>query len=74
MKYQYSGPMSGVTLADGQEVMLHPGSEVELPAEHDYTQTLLALGYLKPVQEPAKQTKPSARVSTSADEPAAKGA
>ncbi|MEC5207391.1 hypothetical protein QF022_002347 [Vogesella perlucida] len=56
MKYQYSGPMSGVTLADGQEVMLCPGGEVELPEEHDYTQTLLALGHLTPVAQP-KQSK-----------------
>lgn len=56
MKYQYSGPMSGVTLADGQEVMLCPGSEVELPEAHDYTQTLLALGHLKSATQ-LKQTK-----------------
>lgn len=54
-KYQYDGPISGVTLADGQEVMLCPGTEVELPAAHDYTQTLLALGHLTPLV-PAKPT------------------
>ncbi|UTH73977.1 hypothetical protein [Chromobacterium sp. IIBBL 290-4] len=54
MKYLYSGPVSGVTLADGQEIMLYPGKEVDMPAEHEYTQTLLALQYLVPVQEPAK--------------------
>ncbi|ENH9941948.1 hypothetical protein ABXH75_001887 [Escherichia coli] len=43
------GPASGVTLADGAEVLLWPESEVELPEEHDYVQTLLALKYLKPV-------------------------
>ena len=35
MKYRYSGPTSGVTLQKGeeaQEVMLHTGAEVELPA------------------------------------------
>lgn len=73
MKYRYSGPTSGVTLqgADkkSQEVMLHTGTEVELPEGNDYTQTLLALGHLTPVKS---VTKPSARVS--ADEPAAKGA
>lgn len=77
MKYRYSGPTSGVTLRKGEEaheVMLHTGAEVELPAEHDYTQTLLALGHLTPVQEPAKQAKPSARTSAGTDEPAAKGA
>ncbi|WP_432732478.1 hypothetical protein R0381_000003 [Jeongeupia wiesaeckerbachi] len=47
MKYLYSGPTSGVTLQDGdepREVMLHTGAEVELPAEHEYTKTLLAFG------------------------------
>jgi len=46
MKYRYSGPLSGVTLDDGQEVILHPGTEVDLPEQHDYTKTLLALGHL----------------------------
>ena len=32
MKYRYSGPLSGVTLDNGDEVMLHPGAEVDLPA------------------------------------------
>ena len=45
MKYQYTGPMSGVTLGDGQEVMLFPNTEVELPDDHEYTQTLKALGH-----------------------------
>ena len=31
MKYRYSGPLSGVTLDNGDEVMLHPGAEVDLP-------------------------------------------
>ncbi|WP_432719846.1 hypothetical protein R0381_003650 [Jeongeupia wiesaeckerbachi] len=71
MKYLYSGPTSGVTLQDGdepREVMLHTGAEVELPAEHEYTKTLLALGYLAPA--PAKTTKVSARPAVSADESA----
>ena len=77
MKYRYSGPTSGVTLQKGaedkstQEVMLHTGAEVELPEEHEYTKTLLALGHLTPVK-PA--TKTSARTSAGTDEPAAKGA
>ena len=74
MKYRYSGPTSGVTLQKGeeaQEVMLHTGTEVELPEEHEYTNTLLALGHLTPVK-PA--TKTSARTSAGTDEPAAKGA
>lgn len=76
MKYRYSGPTSGVTLQKGeeaQEVMLHTGAEVELPEEHEYTKTLLALGHLTPVS--AKQaTKTSAATRAGTDEPAAKGA
>ncbi len=49
MKYRYTGPMSGVTLNAGQEVMLFPNTEVELPEDHEYTQTLLALGHLTPL-------------------------
>lgn len=50
-KYRYSGPPSGVTLADGSEVMLFPGSDVELPEAHEYTATLVALGHLTPLAE-----------------------
>ncbi|MDK9603492.1 hypothetical protein [Lelliottia wanjuensis] len=49
MKFVYHGPASGVTLADGTEVLLWPQSEVELPEDLDYVQTLLALKYLEPV-------------------------
>lgn len=76
MKYRYSGPTSGVTLKKGeeaQEVMLHTGAEVDLPEEHEYTKTLLALGHLTPVS--AKQAiKTSAATRAGTDEPAAKGA
>ncbi|WP_369951986.1 hypothetical protein [Ralstonia syzygii] len=75
MKYRYSGPTSGVTLQQGedfQEVMLHTGTEVELPEDHEYTQTLLALGHLAPVKQGT--TKTSARTSAGTDETAAKGA
>lgn len=49
MKFVYHGPASGVTLADGTEVLLWPQREVELPEDLDYVQTLLALKYLEPV-------------------------
>lgn len=49
MKFIYSGPLSGVTLADGQEVLLHPDTEVELPEDNPYVQTLQALEHLTPV-------------------------
>ncbi|BCU88723.1 MULTISPECIES: hypothetical protein [Yersinia pseudotuberculosis complex] len=51
--YRYHGPISGVTLIDGKnelEVMLHDGAVVELPAEHEYTLTLLAEKRLSPVR------------------------
>lgn len=78
MKYRYSGPTSGVTLQEGEEVrevMLHTGTEVELPEEHEYTKTLLALGHLTPLSAQTRPaTKTSARTSAGTDEPAAKGA
>lgn len=46
MKYRYTGPASGVTLADGTEVLLWPDSVVELPQAHDYVNTLVALKHL----------------------------
>ncbi|MCG9079472.1 hypothetical protein [Laribacter hongkongensis] len=60
MKYRYTGPTSGVTLQEGEalrEVMLHTGTEVELPEEHEYTKTLLALQYLTPVSDKAPAGK-----------------
>ena len=78
MKYRYSGPTSGVTLKKGeeaQEVMLHTGAEVDLPEEHEYTKTLLALGHLTPLSSQSRPaTKTSARTSAGTDESAAKGA
>ena len=78
MKYRYSGPTSGVTLKKGeeaQEVMLHTGAEVDLPEEHEYTKTLLALGHLTPLSAQTRPaTKTSARTSAGTDESAAKGA
>ena len=84
MKYRYSGPTSGVTLKKGeeaQEVMLHTGAEVDLPEEHEYTKTLLALGHLTPVSvKQATKTSAATRAGTDdqrkslVDESAAKGA
>lgn len=48
MKYVYSGPLSGVTLKDGTEVLLHPGAAVELPEDNRYVKTLRARGHLRP--------------------------
>lgn len=59
--YTYVGPRpSGVTFADGAEVPLHPGKEVDLDPAHPYVQTLEAMGYLvrRPV-EPATTSESS---------------
>jgi hypothetical protein len=56
MKFKYGGPASGVTLADGTEVLLWPGHEVEL-AVSELTATLVAQGYLQPVAEAKPATK-----------------
>ena len=49
-KFKYQGPTdSSVTLkVDGQDmdVVLFRGSTVELPEDHEYIKTLIALGYL----------------------------
>lgn len=37
MKYIYNGPASGVTLADGQEILLWPNSEIDLPEDNEWS-------------------------------------
>lgn len=49
MKYLYSGPASGVTLADGQEILLWPNSEVDLPEDNEWVATMIARRHLAPV-------------------------
>ncbi|HCL4949397.1 TPA: hypothetical protein N2E96_002300 [Salmonella enterica] len=49
MKYIYSGPASGVTLADGQEVLLWPNSEISLPEDNEWVITMIARRQLVPV-------------------------
>lgn len=59
--YTYSGPRSAVSLhIEGQvlDVALIPGGTAQLPPEHDYTRSLLALGHIHP--EPSRSTKPPA--------------
>ena len=63
MKYTYKGPTSGVTLVvngKDKEILLHNGKQVDLPEDHDYTKTLVALGHLT-------------KVDVSVSEPAEKG-
>lgn len=62
--YTYSGPMSGVTLDNGREVLLYPNSTVELPEDNEYVKTLAALGYLAEAPAPAappRETKKKAK-------------
>ncbi|EEG4448798.1 hypothetical protein GZC13_003423 [Salmonella enterica] len=49
MKYIYSGPASSVTLADGQEVLLWPNSEISLPEDNEWVITMIARRHLVPV-------------------------
>ena len=58
MKFKYSGPASGVTLADGTEVLLWPGHDVELPVS-ELTEALEDQGYLKRLATEA--TKPASK-------------
>ena len=53
-KYQYVGPVnSSCTLRLGEteelDVLLLRGSIVEMPATHEYTQLLVAQGYLEAI-------------------------
>jgi hypothetical protein len=58
MQYRYSGPLTALTLPDGQEVILTPGATVELPEDNPAIVTLVALGRLKsvPAKPAAKKT------------------
>ena len=67
-KYLYSGPLSGVTLDNGKEVMLHPGEEVQLPVDNSYVKSLVvqrllteaspeaAAEIITPIKEQKKET------------------
>ncbi len=62
--YSETAPVSGVTLADGKEVILFPGKRVELPEDLPYVKALVKQRYLKPapveptpVAQPKKEKK-----------------
>lgn len=61
-KYTYNGPSSGVTLADGREVLLWDGKIYDLPDAHPYVQSLVdqrRLTEVKPDPKPSiKKEKP----------------
>ena len=52
--YRYAGPLTGVTLKDGAEVLLHDGGLVELPPDNGYVKTLIARGRLTEEAKPRK--------------------
>jgi len=53
--YRYTGPVSGAALNWNGEVL--DVRLVQLPAEHEYTQTLLGLGYLQPLEDKSRRNK-----------------
>jgi len=60
--YRYSGPVSGAAINHNGRVLdvrLHPNKTVQLPAEHEYTQTLVGLGYLVQIDAPEPAPLPS---------------
>lgn len=65
-KYIYSGPPSGATLDDGQEVLFFDGKEYPLPSSNKYIQGLEDQGYLSEVKDkpdPKPEPKPDAAKS-----------
>lgn len=60
MQYRYSGPLTALTLPDGQEVILTPGATAELPEDNPAIATLVAMGRLapQPAQKPKKGEAP----------------
>ncbi|MNO52389.1 hypothetical protein D3C76_428070 [compost metagenome] len=70
-RYLYSGPQSSVCLRVGEqslEVALLPGAETKLPADHDYTQVLLELNHLVPI-DGAEQPDTAPATAESGAEP-----
>lgn len=59
--YTYSGPPSGVTLSNGQEVLLFPGKAYALPESNAWVQAQVKLTHLtevapKTAAKPAKKS------------------
>lgn len=71
-RYRYQGPVnSSVTLkVDGKDVdvLLFRGKEIDLPEEHDYVKTLVALEHLAPVA-PAQPAAPAQTAADTAAQP-----
>lgn len=67
--YLYSGPPSGVTLDDGQEVLLYPGKTYALPSANPYVLALADQGHLSPAPaKPAPKAEPKSNKSKAAKE------
>lgn len=68
--YVYSGPLSAVSLPadtdhpEGRQLMLHPGGQVQLPADNTYVQALVARGHLKLVPTASSGSPQQAGAST----------
>lgn len=61
MRYRYSGPLSGFTLADGREIILSPGGEVDLDPDAPPAITLVARNHLTAMESaPAAPTQEEA--------------
>lgn len=56
-EYTYTGPLSGVSLKGFGDVMLHPGSVVQLPEGHSYTDRLIRKGWLEATDTPPAYTR-----------------
>lgn len=61
-EYVYSGPLSGVSLKGNGDIMLHPGSTVELPEDHEYTARLVKRGWLKATDTPPKHARTKKKI------------
>lgn len=57
-RFRYHGSSSGVTIViedkgekQTKELLLFDGMEIELPEDHPYVQTLIALGHLEEIEK-----------------------
>jgi hypothetical protein len=57
-KYTHS-IKSAFTLSDGKDYSLFEGETYELPADNEHIKSLVAQGYLTPIETKPKQTKPT---------------
>ncbi len=58
-KYLYSGPLSGVSLKEGDDIidiMLIPDGVVSMPPDNEYTKRLIRKGWLREVKMSSKET------------------